>query len=95
MEEALASNPALETTTRIERVLEKADRMPPPEVLRSLRAMKALEHAGATEARQLLETLAKGAEGVRPTREAQTALQRAGKTAGESKEGVPGWGINK
>ena len=74
LEKALASKPALETRTRIDRLLEKADRMPPPEVLRSLRALEALEHAGTPKARQLLKTLAKGAEGARLMRETQAAL---------------------
>ena len=86
LEKALAGKPALEMRTRIERLLETADRMPPPEVLRSLRAVEALEHAGTPEARQRLEALAKGADGARLTREAQAALQRLAKSAAKLKE---------
>ena len=50
------------------------------------RYLEVLEHAGTTEARQLLETLAKGTVGARLTREAQAALQRLAKNAGEVKE---------
>ena len=60
--------------------------MPPPEVLRSLRALEVLEHAGTTEAQQLLETLAKGADGAQLTREAQAALQRLTKTGKKLEE---------
>ena len=49
--------------------------MPPPEALRPLRALEVLEHAGTPDARQLLETLAKGADGARLTREAHAAVQ--------------------
>jgi hypothetical protein len=42
LQEALARKPGLETRTRIERLLAKANRTPPPEVLRSLRALEVL-----------------------------------------------------
>ena len=86
LEKALAVKPSLETRTRIDRLLEKSDRTPPPEVLRSLRALEALEHAGTPEARQLLKALAKGADGARLTREAQAALQRLTKTGKKLEE---------
>lgn len=44
-------------------LLEVADRMPPAEVLRSLHAVEAQEHAGTPAAQQPLETLAKDADG--------------------------------
>jgi hypothetical protein len=76
LKKARESKHALETRTRIERLLKMAGRMPPPELLRALRAVEALEHAGTPEARQLLKTLARGADGARLTREAQAALRR-------------------
>lgn len=81
LEKVLADKPTLETRTRIERLLETADRIPPSELLRSLRALEALEHAGTPQARQLMEALAKGADGARLTREAQAVLQRLAKSA--------------
>jgi Tol biopolymer transport system component len=85
LEKALAGKPALEMRTRIETLLAKPERMP-PEVLRSWRALEALEHAGTAEARRLLETLAKGADGARLTREAQAALRRLEKAARKVQE---------
>jgi hypothetical protein len=41
-----------------------------------VRAVQVLERVGSVEARRVLETLAAGAPRVRPTREAQAALQR-------------------
>jgi hypothetical protein len=46
------------------------------ERLRSLRAIEALELAGTQEAREVLATLAAGAEGARLTEEAKPALKR-------------------
>jgi dipeptidyl aminopeptidase/acylaminoacyl peptidase len=86
LEKALADKSALEMRTRIESLLEKVDRIPPPEILRSLRALESLEHAGTPEGRQLLETLAKGAEGARLTREAQASLRRLEKAADKGQE---------
>jgi hypothetical protein len=44
--------------------------------LRTLRAIRVLEHIGTAEARELLRKLAGGAAEVRETREAEKALQR-------------------
>ncbi len=76
---ALEGKPPLETRRRLEDLLAKA--MPAwwdisGERLRSLRAVEALELAGTKEARDVLETLASGAEGARLTEQAKAALQR-------------------
>ncbi|MCI0739227.1 MAG: WD40 repeat domain-containing protein [Gemmataceae bacterium] len=49
-----------------------------PERLRALRAVEALEYIGTMEARQVLQTLAKGAAEARVTREARESLKRIG-----------------
>jgi hypothetical protein len=49
---------------------------PPPDVLRSLRAVRVLQLIGTADAKDVLQTLAKGAPGDRLTREAEAALKR-------------------
>ena len=61
----------------IEQLLEKlSGKVLTAEQIRVVRAVETLEQSGSSEARQLLETLAKGAPGALPTREAQAALDR-------------------
>ncbi len=73
----LQTNPSLELRRRIEALLDRLDGPGmAPELLRALRGIEALEHAGTAEARQVLESLARGAEGARQTREARAALER-------------------
>lgn len=67
---------SLEMRRRVERLLNRLTEAPTGEELRTLRAVEVLERVGTAEARQALEALAKGAPGVRLTREAQTALKR-------------------
>lgn len=86
---ALDGKPSLETRRRVDELLEKAQRAwwdVSGERLRSLRAVEALELAGTKEARELLETLAVGAEGARLTAEAKAALQRL---ASRKRDGSP------
>jgi hypothetical protein len=77
LQEALKTRPSLEKQRRIEALL---GRLRPPiadtETLRGLRAVAVLEDIGTLEARQVLETLAKGVAEARVTREAKTALER-------------------
>jgi WD40 repeat protein len=81
LQKVLASSPALETRKRIE---ELVDRLTggtlTAEQLRLVRAVEALERMGSPESRRLLETLAAGAPGTLPTREAQAALARGQKS---------------
>lgn len=81
LRKALAGKPSLEARRRLEALLadaEKAGRglVHSTEVLRTLRAIRALEQMGDREARQLLHTLSGGAAGARQTRMAKEALRR-------------------
>ncbi|HWG41350.1 MAG TPA: WD40 repeat domain-containing protein [Gemmataceae bacterium] len=69
---------SLELRKRLDILLEKLDAQAPAsaEDLRPLRAVEVLEHAGTPEARQVLRTLAGGAECARLTREAKASLRR-------------------
>jgi RNA polymerase sigma factor (sigma-70 family) len=72
-----ADAPTLEARRRIEQLLGALE--PPishPEHLRGLRAVEALEHMAAPDARRLLERLAAGAPLARLTQEAHASLQR-------------------
>jgi HEAT repeat protein len=73
----LAEKPSLEVSQRIERLLSKIEEQQiDPQSLRALRAVEVLEHIGSPEAKQVLETLATGAEGARLSREAKASLER-------------------
>jgi hypothetical protein len=74
----LAEKPSLEVSQRIEKLLTKFDPLS-PNSLRILRAVEVLEHIGSSEAKQLLETLATGAEAARLTMEAKASLERLNK----------------
>jgi hypothetical protein len=71
---ALNDTPSLEKGRRVEDLLERLDAA--PELLRGVRAVEVLESLGTPEARQVLQTLAKGAAEARLTREANIALKR-------------------
>ena len=76
---ALDGKPSLEPRRRLEDLQTKANVAwwdVSSERLRSLRAIEALELAGTEEARDVLKTLAAGAEGARLTEEAKAALNR-------------------
>jgi WD40 repeat protein len=53
-----------------------ADRVPPADELRVLRAVETLEQIGTAEARSVLRALAAGAPAARQTREARASLER-------------------
>jgi WD40 repeat protein len=77
LKQALAGQPSVEVRQRVGRLLERLDTFAPTEdELRPGRAIAVLEMLGTAEARQVLEKLARGAAGTRPTEEAKAALQR-------------------
>jgi WD40 repeat protein len=76
LRQALEGAP-LEVRRRVEALLAKVDGPePPPERLRELRAVEALERAGTAEAVAVLRRLAGGAPQARLTREARGSLER-------------------
>ncbi len=73
----LAAQPSPEVRRRVEELLEKLEApRKASRLLRDLRAVEMLERMGTPEARQLLETLARGAPAARLTREAQGSRHR-------------------
>jgi WD40 repeat protein/beta-lactamase regulating signal transducer with metallopeptidase domain len=79
LQKVLKSSPPLETRKRVEELLDRlTGGTLSTEQLRLVRAVEALERMGTPEARRLLRTLAEGAPGALPTREAQAALDRMG-----------------
>jgi uncharacterized protein with WD repeat len=75
----LSEQPSLEVRQRIERLLDRIQ--VGPEMLQNCRAIEVLERVGSPEAKQVLETLATGAEGAWLTREAKASLDRLNKRA--------------
>jgi RNA polymerase sigma factor (sigma-70 family) len=77
MRQTLADKPTLEVRQRIEALLGKLrGPITRPEMLRGLRAVAVLEDIATPGARQVLETLAKGAPEARLTQEAKASLNR-------------------
>jgi WD40 repeat protein len=76
LEAALKAKPTGEQRRRIEHLSSTIHTRHSPDQLRSLRAVEILEHIGTSEARQILQSLAKGAPADRLTREAQDSLDR-------------------
>ncbi len=80
LRKTLGASPSLEVRRRLEHILEELNRqILSPDQLRGIRAIEVLEHIGTPEARQVLETLAKGAPEARLTQEAKASLQRLAK----------------
>ncbi len=73
---ALAGRPGLEPRRRVEALI--AGWLRSADWLRFRRAIAVLEYNGSAEAKRILSTLAAGAEGARPTKEAAAALGRLG-----------------
>lgn len=77
LRQVLTRNPSLELRSRVERLLARVESQAwSAQELQVLRALQVLEHIGTPEARRVVETLAKGAEGVRRTVEARASLGR-------------------
>jgi hypothetical protein len=74
LRETLAGKPSAEAKQRIERILEDLSHGALPVELE--RALEALEQSGSAEARQLLESLTKGAPDARFTKQAKATLER-------------------
>jgi RNA polymerase sigma factor (sigma-70 family) len=72
LRKTLADKPPLEVSRQIEQLLNSMS----PESVAALRAVEVLERIGSSEAKQVLETLAKGAEASRLTAEAKASLNR-------------------
>src|SRR5262249_54767959 len=74
---ALAGKPNLETRKRLEELLARLEaQLQSPDHLRGLRAIEALEHIATSEAKKLLQEIAKGAPEARLTQEAKASLGR-------------------
>jgi RNA polymerase sigma factor (sigma-70 family) len=78
LRKALAGKPSAEAGRRIEALLNSVEGR---QNLEMLRGVEVLERLGTAEARELLETLARGAPGARLTREAKAALERRARRA--------------
>jgi hypothetical protein len=77
MRKALAADPSAEVRKRLEELLEKQKKAGiSSELLRAVRAVEVLERMGSAEAKEVLQTLAKGTGTDRRTQEAQAALER-------------------
>jgi RNA polymerase sigma factor (sigma-70 family) len=74
LRKALAARPGLEPRRRVDAVV--AGWLRSSDWLRYRRAVAVLEYIGSAEAKQILASLAGGAEGARPTKEAAAALVR-------------------
>src|SRR5262249_12586313 len=74
---ALPGNLSLEARHRLQGLLDRESSGPrTPGQLRALRSIQVLEQLRSSEARQVLEALARGAPQARQTREAKAALKR-------------------
>jgi len=76
LREALKTNPSAEQRRRIEALLAVPTVVRSSEKLRRLRALEVLEHIGSSQARKVLDELAKGAPESRVTQEAKASLER-------------------
>jgi WD40 repeat protein len=75
LRDALKNNPSLETSRRLQQILNLLDN-PGPETVRTIRAIMVLDRIGGAEARAILKHLARGVPGANETEEAKASLQR-------------------
>jgi WD40 repeat protein len=72
-----------EVRERLDKLLERlTDPVPPPESLRTVRAVAVLERVGTADARRVLEDLARGADAAPETKAARAALTRKSQSWG-------------
>ncbi|HJT77079.1 MAG TPA: hypothetical protein VJ739_07725, partial [Gemmataceae bacterium] len=76
LRQVLKGTPSAERRRRVQSLLDRLHAVPPAPVLRTLRAIRVLEHTHTPEARRVLAKLATGAPTARETREAREALAR-------------------
>jgi dipeptidyl aminopeptidase/acylaminoacyl peptidase len=77
LREVLDRNPVPEVRQRVERLLSKLESGGlKPEQLQELRSIEVLERIGSADARQIVESLARGAPGARTTEGAKNTLRR-------------------
>jgi WD40 repeat protein len=76
LQAALERQSSAEARRRIETLLAQPKRLTEGDELRTVRAIRVLERIGTPAARDVLKSLADGAPGARPTREARAALDR-------------------
>jgi WD40 repeat protein len=81
LRKALEANPSLEVQKRLETLVEMATGLS-EKYLQARRSLTILEQIGSTEARQLLDALARGAPAARVTVDARTCLERLASRAG-------------
>ncbi len=74
LRKATEETPSLEVRRRAGRLLKPLEAGPSRETVRVIRAIEVLQHAGTAEARELLESLARGMPEAPITREARAAL---------------------
>ena len=80
---ALKGNVTLETRRRLEQILNALSDVPGPDIVRTIRAIMALERIGSPEATSILEDLARGTPGARETEAAQASLQWVNQRSGK------------
>jgi WD40 repeat protein len=82
LKKVLSDRSPLDLRVRVEQLLaDAATYQAPPDVLRALRALEVLEHIGTPEAREVVESMTKGAPGAWLTREAQATAARMDRKA--------------
>jgi WD40 repeat protein len=90
LRKTLDGKPSVEVRKSVELLLSELHQQPvPPEELRQLRAVQALEWMEAPGAADLLEVLARGAAVLRPTGDAEAALRRLKGRRGAAEEKRP------
>ena len=85
LRKVLSESPSLEVRRRIEKILPKLDGKIHPELLRVVRSLEVLENVGSAEAREVLQSLAKGDDLFGRATEAKRTLERLRSRAGRER----------